>query len=963
MNRFDIAFGQELCDLLADELGLVCSFMAEEGRIVASSQRERIGDIHEVAARIMLGEMDEYLVGAAEAAGSKGMREGYNRAIDLAGKRLIVFAIAGPLATVRPVVRVVSFCVSSLLRVRLADKNVQAGCLTDMLGQAGMRFEHNLTRLQDAVDNIEQGIVMFDPAMRLVVWNARFLELTGIPPEIVSVGVSMPELFRFNAERGEYGPGDVDNLVEERMALASQRVAHRFEQVRPNGTILEIAGRPLPNGGFVSTYTDITLRHQAETALRASEQRFLSLSKMSADWFWEQDEHFRFTEISGWERYHRTFPNASSLGKTRWEIDYLDADEAFWDRHRELLARHEPYYDLELRRLDEDGMIRIVHVSGEPVFDEKGRFTGYRGVGRDVTENKRALEALHIASTVYQASAEAMTVTDANDLIISVNPAFEQTTGYRAEEVIGKNPRVLSSGRQDKAFYQAMWRSLQASGHWSGEIWNRRKNGEVYLEQLTINTTFNQNGTVNRRVALFSDITERKKAEELIWRQANFDSLTELPNRRMFYERLAQEIKKAHRAKNQLAVLFIDLDNFKEVNDTLGHNVGDRLLIEAAQRITDCIRETDCVARLGGDEFTVLLTDIGDAGSVKRVTLSILNKLAEPFRLGDEVTIISASIGITLYPRDSSDLGELLKNADQAMYIAKKQGRNRYSYFTPSLQLAAQSRLRLINDLRGAVAGDELRVHFQPIVELASGRIHKAEALVRWQHPQRDLVNPAEFITVAEETGLIIEIGDWVFKESARWAKRWRLENDDDFQVSVNKSPVQFQKNNPYDGWLAHMLGIGLPGQAIVVEITESLLLGSDSPIIDSLLAYRDSGVQVAIDDFGTGYSSLAYLKRFDIDYLKIDQSFTRNLAPGSSDMALSEAIIVMAHKLGLKVIAEGVETAEQRDLLTAAGCDYAQGYLFAQPLPPEEFEKLLLPRQRTASLSVLSLAPAQNYD
>ncbi|HSG21547.1 MAG TPA: EAL domain-containing protein, partial [Azonexus sp.] len=905
---------------------------------------EHIGERHEIAARIMRGEMDEYRVSAAEAAHSAVMREGYNMAIDAGGKRLIVFAIAGPLATVRPLARIVSFCVSSLLQIRLTEKNLQAGGLSELLGQAGVHIGHSLTRLRDAVDNIEQGIVMFDPDLRLVVWNKRFIELTEIPVNILKVGISMAELFRFNAERGEYGAGDINVLVQEKMALAAKRVSHSFERTRPNGTVLEITGHPLPNGGFVSTYTDVTPRHRAEVALRASESRFRSLSQLGADWFWEQDEYFRFTEISGGERYHQSFPNTDSIGKTRWEIGYLGAGETFWERHRALLERHEVYRDLELRRLGEDGRIRIVSVSGEPVFDETGRFSGYRGVGSDITEQKQALEALHIASTVYQASTEAMTVTDANNLIISVNPAFEQTTGYRAEEVIGKNPRMLSSGRQDKAFYQAMWQALNASGHWRGEIWNRRKNGEEYLEQLTINTHFNEDGSVNRRVALFSDITERKKAEELIWRQANFDSLTGLPNRRMFYDRLALELKKAHRSSQQLALLFIDLDNFKEVNDSLGHNLGDCLLIEAGQRIVDCVRETDSVARLGGDEFTVLLTEISDTSSVERVTLAILKKLAAPFQLGDEVTMISASIGITTYPRDSVDLGELLKNADQAMYIAKKQGRNRYSYFTPGLQLAAQTRLRLINDLRGAVADEQLRVHFQPIVELASGRIHKAEALVRWQHPLRGLVSPGEFITVAEETGLILEIGDWVFKESARWAKRWRAQNDADLQISINKSPVQFHKSNSHDAWLAHMQEIGLPAQAIVIEITESLLLGSDSPIMDSLLAYRDSGVQVAIDDFGTGYSSLSYLKRFDIDYLKIDQSFTHNLAPGSSDMALAEAIIVMAHKLGLKVIAEGVETVEQRDLLSAAGCDYAQGYLFSRPVPPEAFEQLLVP-------------------
>jgi diguanylate cyclase (GGDEF)-like protein/PAS domain S-box-containing protein len=438
------------------------------------------------------------------------------------------------------------------------------------------------------------------------------------------------------------------------------------------------------------------------------------------------------------------------------------------------------------------------------------------------------------------------------------------------------------------------------------------------------------------------DITERKQAAEIIWRQANFDALTDLPNRRMFHDRLAQEIKKADRSKQQLALLFIDLDNFKEVNDALGHPVGDALLIKAARRVTESVRATDTVARLGGDEFTVMLPNLDEPGCVERIVHALLQTLSQPFTLGDEVVTVSASIGITVYPDDATEIDELLKCADQSMYVAKKAGRNRFSYFTPALQEAAQKRLRLINDLRNAVAENQLRVFFQPIVDSATGRIHKAEALVRWQHPQRGMVSPAEFIPLAEETGLIFEIGDWVFKESVRWALEWRQSYCDDFQISVNKSPIQFYKDSAYDGWLAHMDEVGLVGDGIVIEITESLLLDSASPIMDSFLAYRDRGIQVAIDDFGTGYSSLSYLKKFDIDFLKIDQSFTRNLAPGSSDMALSEAIIVMAHKLGLKVIAEGVETEAQRDLLVAAGCDYAQGYLFSRPVPAVAFSKLL---------------------
>jgi len=411
----------------------------------------------------------------------------------------------------------------------------------------------------------------------------------------------------------------------------------------------------------------------------------------------------------------------------------------------------------------------------------------------------------------------------------------------------------------------------------------------------------------------------------------------------MFYDRLDQEIKKASRTEKQMALLFIDLDRFKEINDTLGHDAGDILLVETALRISNCVRESDSVARFGGDEFTVILLEADDTGDIERVAQCILEKLAQPFQLKDEVAYISASIGITIYPNDAASVEDLLKNADQAMYVSKSKGRNQSSYYTSTLQDAAQERRRLINDLREALAENQFLVYFQPIIDMETGRIQKAEALLRWQHPERGLVSPREFIMVAEETGLINEIGDWVFKESARWAKHWSDQFSQDFQISVNVSPIQFQSGGHFcDEWEEYLHSIDLAGKNMVIEITESLLLNAAKGVIYRLLKFRDSGIQVAIDDFGTGYSSLSYLKKFDIDYLKIDKSFVDNLETDANDMVLSEAIIVMAHKLGLKVIAEGVETDAQRKLLGDADCDYAQGYLLSKPVSPEEFEALL---------------------
>jgi diguanylate cyclase (GGDEF)-like protein len=445
--------------------------------------------------------------------------------------------------------------------------------------------------------------------------------------------------------------------------------------------------------------------------------------------------------------------------------------------------------------------------------------------------------------------------------------------------------------------------------------------------------------------SLVTEVNERLLIEQAL-REVNFDKLTGLPNRNVLQDRLNMEIRKAHRDKRALALLFIDLDHFKEINDTLGHHTGDVLLQQAAQRLSTSVRENDTVARLGGDEFTIILSEVDEPSMVGQVAEHILQNLTEPFQLGTDVVYVSASIGITLCPQDANNVAELLRNADQAMYASKNQGRNRATFFTRSMQEAAQKRRRLTNELRDAIAGEQLCLFYQPIVELSSGKICKAEALVRWQHPVRGLIGPVEFIAVAEHTGMIVDIGEWVFHEAAGYAAHWRKLYPD-FQISINVSPAQFQRRRGgRSKWPQHLgrgkqEGEDMPME-ISVEITEGLLLDASAAVTNQLLAFRDAGIQVSLDDFGTGYSSLSYLQKFDIDYLKIDQSFVLGLENNPNNLALCEAIIVMAHKLGLKVVAEGVETAVQRDMLKDAMCDFAQGYLFSRPVPADQFETLL---------------------
>ncbi len=651
-----------------------------------------------------------------------------------------------------------------------------------------------------------------------------------------------------------------------------------------------------------------------------------------------------------------------------------DRQRLFVDTQRSIAAKT-PFMH-EYRITTAAGAVKWVWEKGCGVYGETGDLIAIEGLITDITEHKQAQDEIlrlnaGLEERVQQRTtalteeiterkqAEARTLRFKNvldntlDMIfmfepeslrfVYVNQGAVLNMGYSREELLGMTPCQIKPLIPEPEFRQLIAPLL--SGEQSSlrfDTVHRRKDDTDFPVSVFLQLVTQSDGS-RLFVAIVHDITEKKESEQVIWQQANFDTLTGLPNRRMFHDRLEQEIKKSHRSGLPMALILLDMDRFKEVNDTLGHAQGDVLLVEAARRIAECVRESDTVARLGGDEFTVILSEIEDTNSVERIAQNIIERLATPYQLLQETVFVSASAGITLYPNDAQNIEALLKNADQAMYLAKKSGRNRFRYFTASLQEAAQTRLRLISDLRGALVGQQFQVFYQPIVTLANGAIHKAEALLRWQHPTRGFISPAEFIPVAEETGMIIDIGDWVFREVASQAAHWRASHYPKFQISINISPVQFRhQGTNFKAWLDYLQELGLPGQNIVLEITEGLLLEADTAVTDQLLAFRDAGIRVSLDDFGTGYSSLSYLKKFDIDYLKIDQSFVRNMADNTNDRILCEAIIVMAHKLGLKVIAEGVETEQQRDLLAAYDCDYAQGWLYSKAVPPEQFEALV---------------------
>ncbi|ABV88323.1 EAL domain-containing protein [Shewanella pealeana] len=719
-----------------------------------------------------------------------------------------------------------------------------------------------------------------------------------------------------------------ETIVYTHMTVACQRVQSRVELI-------------------ITGFLNRTSQKEAEKEKLASQEQLGLVLGSSELGFWDWDIRNDIIE--------RNEHCAALLG---CDIDTLNRQQKLWgdsihpeDRVRVLrsikahLSGETEQHKVEYRIRTLASETLWILDSGKVMSrDESGCPLRMCGIHTDITDRKRVEESLKLAASVYNNSREAMSVQDDKGLIININAAFTDITGYTESEVKNQNIKILQCSRNNRSAYEQMHMAVEEEGRWQGEVWLRRKNGEEFVVWLTLNALFDAEAQTQRHVALFSDITEKKQAEKIIWKQANYDTLTGLPNRRMLLDYLNAEILKSDSREQHFALMFLDLDYFKEVNDTLGHDMGDMLLSEAAKRLKACIRDSDVVARLGGDEFTIVLSGVTDIKGVDKVAKHILTRIAEPYNLGEETAYISASIGITLYPDDASTIEGLLKHADQAMYAAKDEGRNRFHYFTPSMQRYAKYRMRLIQDLRSAIADHEFELYYQPIVSLQGGLGLKAEALIRWRHPKRGLVSPIEFIAVAEETGLIIEIGNWVFQQAARQSALWRDRFGIEVQISINKSPVQFRdEGESINSWVNLLKTLNLTNNNICIEITEGLLLDGNSAISSKLTQYRDSGIQISLDDFGTGYSSLAYLKKFDIDFLKIDQSFTRNLDSNSDDFTLCEAIIVMAHKLGMKVIAEGVETDYQRKILANAGCDFGQGYLFSRPVPVEKFEQAFL--------------------
>ena len=604
-----------------------------------------------------------------------------------------------------------------------------------------------------------------------------------------------------------------------------------------------------------------------------------------------------------------------------------------------------PWWGWHVQRLAGYGLTLWLVVQTAKNIEAKTLLSN-RLLTQQIVERKQAESQLRVAAIAFETH-EAIMITDTSGNIIRVNHAFQVITGYSAEDVLGKNPRILRSGRHDREFYAAMWKHLLENGSWSGEIWDKRKNGQIYPKWLTITAVKNREGETTEYVAIFSDITNRKQAEEEIFSLAFYDTLTRLPNRRFLLERLQQSI--AASARNHLhgALLFLDMDRFKILNDTLGHDHGDLFLIEVAKRMQHCVRDMDTVARIGGDEFVILVEEIDpDANEASQKAAMIAEKirlaLSQPYLLNDKDYHSSPSIGVCLYRGDRESVDELLKHADMAMYQAKESGRNAVRFFDPAMQFAVESRAALEAELRHAMPNGQFQLHYQ--IQLDNElRPLGAEALIRWIHPQRGMISPARFIPIAEDSSLIQDIGNWVMETACQQLATWGArEQTRDLKLAINVSAQQFKRND-FVQLVAHMLKkYGVVPSRLKLELTESVVLNDVSDVIGKMHALKAQGIGLSLDDFGTGYSSLSYLKQLPLDQIKIDQSFVRDITSDVDDATMVQTIISLASHFKLNVIAEGVETKDQYAFLRQNGCMAYQGYLFGKPLPIEAFEALL---------------------
>lgn len=767
--------------------------------------------------------------------------------------------------------------------------------------------------------------------------NPAFVEQIGVSPDEV--------IGRVPSELNIWGIPDIGQSLLQRLQKGSIRNLEMPFR-RSDGRLFTglLSAEPFDldsTAAVVLVVRDITPLKEAQQQLQMSEEKFAKAFHSSPDGLLitRQSDGLLVEVNDGFSRitgYHSSL----SLDRTTLELGiWVDLNE----RHQliEQLSRDGFVKDFTSHIRRRDGQIRLCEISARPlpIAGEDCMLT----IARDITDRQQMQEKLQLAATVFESTAEGVLITDTRQRINAVNRAFSEITGYSEFEALGETPRLLASGIHDSAFYAAMWYQLTAEGHWQGEISNRRKNGEVYPSWLTISAVRNRDKLITHFVAVFADISSLKQAQARLDYQAHHDPLTGLPNRTLFESRLHGALLHSKEAQSLGAILFLDLDRFKHINDSLGHPVGDLLLKSIALRLKESLRDIDTVARLGGDEFIILLPGLQHASDAQAVATKLLSSFAAPFQAGEHEFFMSTSIGSALFPTDGADVATLIKNADAAMYRSKAKGRNRVEHYTRDLTAQASERIALEHELRRAIERDEFTLSFQPKLSLLTQRLVGAEALLRWCHPTFGDVPPERFIPLAEENGMILQIGDWVLDKACQQMHEWIQRYDVFGPLSVNLAGAQLRQPNLVNRIERLLLQYQLQPGCLQLEITENFIMSQTEEALSVLHRLKKLGVQLAIDDFGTGYSSLSYLKRLPLDILKIDQSFVRGLPDDPHDAAIVRAIIALGRSMQLTVIAEGVETFEQQQFLADEGCEQIQGYLVSLPLRADEFSPTFL--------------------
>jgi len=802
--------------------------------------------------------------------------------------------------------------------------------------------EHNYRELVEAASSIvlrwdTNGVINFINGFGQRFFGFSEGELIGKPvvgtivPESDSTGRDLIAMIdSIGRSPDEYQNNENENIRKDGervwIAWANKAICDKY------GKVTEV----------LSFGNDITQRRRAIQALEESEARFRNIYDHSPVMMHSVDEEGRIISVNRKWVEETGYEREEVVGR---RLDFLMTPASTKRAVGQLfpsLWRQGHLRDSTCQFIKKSGEIIDVSMNCSLSVEPDGRRISL-SVVQNISERKRAEQELLLAASVFESSIEGILITDPGESILRTNRAFSAMTGYAAEDVRGKRPSLLASGRHDPMFYRNMWSALRENGFWQGEVWNRRKNGEIYPEWLSISTVYNEKREPAYYVGVFTDITDKKLSEKRIYHLAHYDALTDLPNRVLFQDRLDHALVEARRGGYSVPMLYLDLDRFKPINDSFGHPVGDLLLQQVAERLRLCVREADTVARMGGDEFTVILgrntsggaPDIVQVGS--RVAHAILDALAQPFDLEGHEVFISASIGIVVYPQDGMTASQLIKNADTAMYHAKDKGRNNFLFYEPHMNAAAADRLLIENSLRRALERGEFELYYQPSINILEGRIDALEALIRWRHPDLGMIPPDRFVPLAEESGLIVPIGEWVLREAVRQVALWRKMGFETLRVAVNLSLRQFRHRELINVIKQAVRDQGLQPSALALEVTESVFMEDEDETIARLNEMSNMGIQILIDDFGTGYSSLARLRTLPIHVLKVDRSFVRDITTDPSDASIIAAIISMAHNLQLKVIAEGVETAHQLNFLKDQGCDDIQGYLLSQPIPATE--------------------------